>query len=494
MLLTTSALRCCSTFTKVGINQALDRSRIGSKLRVDGWIKSIRNQKKNAFVDIDDGLSTCKLQVIIDSSKIDSRISLHSAVSAFGTLEESEHPQQDFELIGDTLELVNPVSIPFAVSNRSPEVDMDVDLAKYPFSPRKFYPDHFTRAYPMFRSKLSDFSSLLRVRSAASFAIHSYLQSQDYIQIHTPVLTSNDCEGAGEVFQVMPANHDIVKAMRKDAKRPDSEAYFDKAVYLTVSGQLHLEAVTNGLMKTYTFGPTFRAEMGRSRRHLCEFSMVEAELGFAHDLQDILDLMENLIKSSLKSVLNSNMKDLEVYEKLCKMNKSSKNSPDIQLIQSVADSNFIVMRFQEAVDIIEAQFGSLNKGAGFSKEHELYLTEKHCKNTPVFVTDWPKKLKSFYCRLNDKNEALAVDLLFPRVGELCGGSLREHRAEMLEKAVLDSGIDLELFQWYLQLRKSGASPTGGFGMGFERLIQFMLGCNNIKDVLPFPRTPHNCLL
>ena len=293
-------------------------------------------------------------------------------------------------------------------------------------------------------------------------------------------------------------------------------SYFNKEVYLTVSGQLHLEAICNGISRVYNFSPAFRAESGKTRRHLSEFWMVEAEVGFADDLKtDVIDLMEDLVKQTVCAVLESNVDDLEMFAKLNCENKLSKHTTDLNLLCAIANLNkpFVIMTYQEAMDILiknESSFVSKPKyGEGFGNEHELFLVEKHCNNVPVHVIDWPKHTKPFYSRFKNEggnidmqNESIvsAVDLLFPKIGELCGGALREHRYEILKNRMEESGISADsklspTLKWYLNLRRiGGASPMGGFGMGFDRLIQFILGINNIRDAMPFPRTPHKCRL
>ena len=434
-------------------------------------------------------------------------------MSVTGTLTESPNPErQRFELQSVTqVTPVNTLTIPFTPPNTQPttthsqkkgklkkgmEVDVEVEeeqmcLQHYPFSPRKSYSEDFTRAYPMFRAKTGEFASVMRVRSALSFAIHSYFQRQGFVHIHTPALTSNDCEGAGEVFTVI--------------KKGESDYFDGQDVYLSVSGQLHLEAMTNGLARTYTFGPAFRAERSRTRRHLCEFQMVEAEVAFQDKISDVTDLTQDLIKSTVTSLLEgSAVEDLENYRRLSRNNKLSRSAKDSQkdsLLSRIADQSrdFITMTFDEAVAALEKSgvaVDATTRSGKLSKEQETFLVERYCDNVPVFVVDWPQASKPFYCRLDtDTGRAQAVDLLFPTVGELVGGSLREHRFDVLEAACKrqlgeqDKGMD-----WYLAMRKAGSSPTGGFGMGFERLVQFVMGCWNIRDTIPFSRTPHSCKL
>lgn len=284
------------------------------------------------------------------------------------------------------------------------------------------------------------------------------------------------------------------------------EKYFGKDVYLTVSGQLHLEAICNGISRVYNFSPVFRAEHGKSRRHLSEFWMVEAEVGFAYDIkQDVALLIESLVKHVLCSVLESSHKEIEIFAKLSHENDLSKNTTNFELLEMIADINkpFIIMTYDEALEILSKNSHIFQSkpiyGEGLGNEHELYLVEKHCSNIPVHIVEWPKSTKPFYTRLENTEIANAVDTLFPKVGELCGGALREHREDILLDRMKECGLyndkNLEAMQWYLNLRRiGGASPTGGFGLGFDRLIQLMLGINNIRDTMPFPRTPHKCRL
>ena len=297
---------------------------------------------------------------------------------------------------------------------------------------------------------------------------------------------------------------------------PDSResSYFNQDVYLTVSGQLHLEAVCNGISRVYNFSPAFRAEHGRSRRHLSEFWMIEAEVGFANDLKsDVIDLSESLVKHVISSVLKSNNDDLESFVKLNNENTLTKHTTNLELLAAVADIHkpYVIMSYKEAMQVLnqnQNEFQSKPKvGHSFGNEHELFLVEKYCNNVPVYVIDWPKSTKPFYSRLHNNNGrehsseevVSAVDLLFPKIGELCGGALREFREEILLQRMKECATDddklRKALQWYLDLRSvGGAAPSGGFGIGFDRMIQFILGINNIRDAMPFPRTPHKCRL
>ena len=462
------------------IKDALDASNIGKKLSIQGWVKSHRKQKLFSFIEVDDGLTLGgkKLQVICDSDKIQDGIKYHSAIKVTGTLIKSDHPMQEVELQADEIKLMSPMT-----------------NSKYPFQPRKKYDDEHPRNFPHFRAKLNDFSTMLRIRSALTFAIHEYFQSQNFIQIQTPVLTSNDCEGAGEQFLVTPANSEVSKVMKKTNIEDLNQAYFDKKTFLTVSGQLHLEAICNGIEKVYTFNPAFRAEKGRTRRHLSEFCMIEAEVAFLENHEDLLSLQENLIKKSLQKVLDSHQKDIEYYLYLSDL-KFKANEANLNHLNKVLNNEFIIMTYQEALDILDKNRNEfkapVDPNDGLGKEHETFLAEKYTNGVPIFIIDWPKNLKAFYARSKSENVVEACDLLFPSVGELCGGALREHDYEILESNIKKLGI--EGLDWYLDLRSSGAAPMGGFGLGFERLVQFLLKTYNIRDTIPFSRRPHDCKL
>lgn len=472
-------------YTQVTVKEALKVENVGKKLTVQGWVKAARLQKANAFVDIDDGLTIGgrKLQVVAAHEKVPENLTYHCAINVQGTLKKSDHPAQEVELVTDAIDVVTPI----------------LEKDNYPFQPRKRYDDDYPRAYPHYRAKLNDFASLLRLRSGLSHAFHDYFRSKDFIQIHTPVLTSNDCEGAGELFLVTPADEKVSKKMLREGGQDLSEAYFDTKVFLNVSGQLHLEAICNGLQNVYTFNSAFRAEMGRSRRHLSEFSMIEAEVAFLYNMSDLLFLQEDLIKSVIEQVLSTHSPDIEAYLHLNSLKQRVKKKgieSSLHHVETILKNKFIVMTYKEAFDALEKANESWQtkpcRTAGLGNEHELYLAGKYCSNVPVFIVDWPQELKAFYARRSKKDEGLvlASDLLFPAIGELCGGSLREDNHQVLTHTIGDRP---EL-QWYLDLRGSGAAPMGGFGLGFERLVQFLLKIPNIRDAVPFSRSPHNCKL
>lgn len=450
-------------------------SELPRRVRVQGWVKSVRKQKQNTFLDLGDGTSGRHLQVVAATELLPASLNFHSCVGVEGELVESGHPQQEVELRASSLQLVTSCA------------------ESYPFQPRTFAKPEFVRRQPGCKAKTNSVSSLLRLRNAASQAVHEHFQAREFLQIHTPVLTSNDCEGGGEVFTVTPPAAE------------GAEQYWDTPVHLTVSGQLHLEAVCNGLARVYTFNPAFRAERGRTRRHLSEFWMVEAEMAFTDDLQTIIDTMESLVKHTAAKLLDSCSADLEVYA------KATKGRSTVPLIEKLLASEVVVLPYSEAAALLARvpELGPL-VGGDLGREHEQWLCE-HAGGAPVAVTNWPADIKPFYMRTLDTepDKVAGVDLLVPgvsqvlkivficnknicQVGELCGGSLREPSYEVLAARlgrVPDHGLD-----WYLELRQQGAAHTGGFGLGFERLLQFLIGVENIKDTLPFHRAPHSCML
>lgn len=453
--------------------------------------------KENTFFDISDGSTSQKIQVIIPSTLHVDHLTTGASVVASGPLNKT--PKGQLELKANKLE----------VPGKCPLTD------GYPFLPRKSYPDDYIRQYLHLRPRTNKFSSLLRVRDAASLAIHEHLHSEGYVNIHTPILTSNDCEGAGEVFVVQPENKSLLKSMKKSGVSQE-ETYFDTKAFLTVSGQLHLEAAVHGLSKVYTFGPTFRAENSRSRLHLSEFYMLEVETAFSDSIEDLTNLIEKLLKGVTSRTLDKCNEDI--------LKVHNKSLEDFAWVQK----NFPIVTYEEAVGIVkrnEAALGKLNN-EGFTKEQEIFLA-KHFGDVPTFVINWPKKMKPFYmsgCPTDDTkvsltraslhygfnllfvqhfgelvilykmfsySEVSALDLLAPSVGEIAGGSLRESDYNKLKEKLSESNPKLD---WYLELRKYGNVPTSGFGLGFERYLQFLLGIGNIKDCIPFPRWPHNCAL
>ncbi|XP_017892795.1 probable asparagine--tRNA ligase, mitochondrial isoform X1 [Ceratina calcarata] len=434
---------------------------VGRHVKIQGWIHAVRKMKDNIFVDIMDGSTPKMLQVVIPKSEKPEKLSYGCSIRAEGTLALS--PNGRIELHANNVAVIGSCDV----------------MDGYPFAPRKQYPEDYVRQYLHLRPRTRKFSSLLRLRDLASATFENYLRNKGFISMHTPVLTSNDCEGAGELFLVKPDSKDLSNSMRKEGLT-EEESYFNTKTFLTVSGQLHLEAVSRAFTKVYTFGPTFRAENSKSRLHLSEFRMLEAELAFVNDINVIMDEVELMIKYVLKEIFEKGASDIEVI-----------GGQDVQWLTE----KFARITYDDAIDILQNNANSLEKsityGDSLSKEHELFLVKRN-NNIPVFIINWPKEGKPFYMKEceDDSSKVAAMDLLVPTVGELVGGSIREDDYEKL-KSKLPLTTDLA---WYLELRKYGNVSTGGFGMGFERFLQYAFNIPNIKDTLPFPRWPHNCSL
>ncbi|CAB3242203.1 unnamed protein product [Arctia plantaginis] len=410
------------------IAAVLKKPTVGKVTEIKGWVKNLRKQKDLIFADVSDGSCAQKLQIVI----------------------------------------------PKALATNSLTYGSSVHITDgYPFNPRTTHPPEYTRQYLHLRTRTNYMAAILRVRSSLTKHIHDYYTLKKYTNINTPILTSNDSEGAGEVFKLQPDNEETVKAMMQENKDRDS-VYFGSKTFLTVSGQLHLEAACRGMGDVYTLGPTFRAENSRSRLHLSEFYMLEAELAFCKTIEQLQLAIEELIKYIFVNIRNTNEADLFLIDK--------KNVSPTWI-----DKQFITITYDEARQILQKK-GTNVADEGINKEQELTLVE-HCDGVPVFVIKWPKDMKSFYMKEceEDKTKVDALDLLTPITGEVVGGSLREDDYKKL-KLKLPS----EKLNWYLELRKFGNIPTGGYGLGLERLLQVLCNVHNIKDTIPFPRWPHNC--
>lgn len=439
---------------------------------VKGWIKSIRKLKNLVFLDVNDGSSSNSLQIVVNKSDLPSNASYGSSVVASGCI--SLNPNNKLELVANSFEVIG-----------------NCDIEEYPFRPKKAYTNEYVRQHLHLRFRTDRFASLIRVRNQANLSMHDYFMKKGYLNIHTPILTSNDCEGAGEVFNITPGNEEVLKSMGS-SKLAKEEIFFNDKVYLTVSGQLHLEAAARGMGNVYTFGPTFRAENSKSRLHLSEFYMAEAECSFTSSIEDITSVTEELVKHMTAHILNNAADDVYTCRKLF----SESDNSTLEHLENVMTSKFTVMSYKEAAEIISKNLDKFKTAFSFNdaftKEQELFLVKMN-SNKPVFVVDWPTVLKPFYMKKipGVESTVAAFDLLCPIVGELCGGSLREDDYNKLESELIKNKL-LEKLQWYLDLRKYGNVQTGGFGMGFERYLQVLLNINNIKDAIPFPRWPHNC--
>ncbi|XP_064500952.1 asparaginyl-tRNA synthetase isoform X1 [Pseudopipra pipra] len=466
------ALRRCASLpraVRLRVREALGAREAADAVRVQGWVRSVRSQKEVLFLHINDGSSLEHLQVVANPSLENRDLTFGSAVEVQGKLVKSPHRKQNMELQAETICVVGPC-----------------DIWSFPLKMKERHPLEYVRQFPHLRCRNNTLGSLLRIRSEATAAIHSFFQDNGYVHIHTPIITSNDCEGAGELFQIEASSE-----VRESAEKTH---FFNVPAFLTVSGQLHLEVMAGAFTHVFTFGPTFRAENSQSRRHLAEFYMVEAELSFTESLQDIMQVMEDLFKTVTSTVLSRCPHDVELFHKYVAPAQKTKDR-----LEQILKNKFVTISYSEAVEILKQASQTFTFkpewGCDLQTEHEKYLV-KHCGEIPVFVINYPYDLKPFYMRDNEdgpQHTVAAVDLLVPGIGELCGGSLREERLPFLESRLQRLGLT-DAYQWYLDLRKFGSVPHGGFGMGFERYLQYILGVDNIKDVIPFPRFSHSCLL
>ncbi|XP_061185236.1 probable asparagine--tRNA ligase, mitochondrial isoform X1 [Saccostrea echinata] len=433
-----------------------------------GWVRHIRKQKHVTFIHVNDGTQLSTTQIVTEPRLCPSELTEGSCITATGRFQESIAKKQNIEFQAEDI-----------------KVHGFCNLQKYPFQPRTIHSNDYSRQYPHLRPKTSLFSSVMRIRNTATMAVHRYFQENGYIFIHTPILSSNDCEGAGQLFTVKISD----KQTESNEKKTASEFFYSQA-FLTVSGQLHLEAMASGISKVYTFSPAFRAERSATTHHLAEFYMIEAELSFTDSLEDIMQLMEGLIKFITNDTLKTSSKDIEFVHK-----RNSVSKDRVKAIEAMTEKDFIRMPYEEALEISNriSDTSKLKWGDDLQRAHEKALV-KHCGNVPVFVTDYPEELKPFYARRNPDNRTVAgLDLLIPGVGELCGGTLREERYDLLHQKLKSKNL-LDALSWYLELREFGSCPHGGFGMGFDRYLQFLLGMPNIKDVTAFPRWTGHCPL
>ena len=455
-----------------------------NQITVAGWVRAFRG---NRFIELNDGSTIENIQCVISDSNIQNeayrKINVGSSVKIEGNLIESIGKGQNFEVEILNLEILG-----------------DSDPENYPIQPKK-HSFEFLREQAHLRIRTSTFSAVMRIRSKLAYGVHKFFNDKGFNYIHTPIITSSDAEGAGEMFQVTTLNHSQV-----DKKNLDyTEDFFGKKTSLTVSGQLEAETYALGLGNVYTFGPTFRAENSNTSRHASEFWMIEPEMAF-YDLNDNMNLAESFLKYILEFMISSCKEDLKfLNERLSKEQiQKPKNERDemtlLEKIKFTIDNKFVRITYSDAFEILKnSNYNKKKKfnflidewGSDFQSEHERFLVEKHFKS-PVIIYDYPSKIKAFYMRLNDdKKTVRAMDVLFPGIGEIIGGSQREERLDILVKRINEMGIDEKELWWYLDLRKYGTVPHSGFGLGFERLIMFCTGMQNIRDVIPYPRTPKN---
>ncbi len=440
----------------------------GKSVNVAGWVRTARDSKNMAFLNINDGTSLKHLQIVIDKSKFGedelSRAAKNGAsVSVDGTVVKAMK-EGEFEINADKIELLG-------------DCPQDYPLQK------KYHSMEFLRTIPQLRVRTNTFNAMLRVRSKLSFAIHRFFQESGFCYIHTPIITGSDCEGAGEIFRVTTNGYENAK-LAKDEAEYIANDFFRRKAGLTVSGQLEGEVAAMAMGKIYTFGPTFRAENSNTPRHAAEFWQVEPEVAFAK-LPDIIEIAQSMIKYIIKAVIDECPEELAFFEKAFEAGLREK-------LQKVVDSDFVVLDYAEAIKILEKSGEKFQYpvewGLDLQSEHERYITEK-VFNKPVFVTNYPKKIKSFYMKQNDDGLTVAAtDLLVPGVGEIIGCSEREADYEKLKQAMVDRNMNLEDYTGYLDLRKYGSVPHSGFGLGLERIMMYVTGIGNIRDVQLYSRT------
>ncbi|NLL02228.1 MAG: asparagine--tRNA ligase [Mollicutes bacterium] len=448
------------------IKELFKESYIGKDVTICGWIKNHRKQAKFGFIDLFDGTYFKSVQIVYtdENSNFEEiqKILIGSSIEVTGKVVESEG-SQDFEIKADKITVLG-------------ECD-----ETYPIQPKR-HTREFLRTIAHLRPRTNLFNAIFRIRSVTSFAIHEYFQNNGFIYFHAPIITASDCEGAGNMFQVTTLDLDKLN------KKPDyKEDFFGKKSSLTVSGQLEAETFALAYKKVYTFGPTFRAENSNTKTHASEFWMIEPEMAFC-DLDDDMKVMEEMLKYVVKAVLDRCPYEMQFLDNFVQKGL-------IQKLENLINSTFTKITHKEVIDILKKadikwEFNP-EYGEDIAKEHEKYITEYF--NGPVFVFNWPKDIKAFYMKLNDDNKTVAaVDLLVPEAGELIGGSQREENYDKLIKRMKELNLNTEEMSWYLDLRKYGSVIHSGFGMGFERLLIYLTGVDNIRDVIPYPRTPNNC--
>ena len=466
------------------VSKVLSEPKIGEEILVKGWVKSFR---ANRFIALSDGSSFNTLQVVVDfenyPEELIKRISFHSCVSIKGKLVESQGSGQQVELVAEDIEILG-----------------DSDAGAYVLQPKKMTQEYL-REKAHFRMRTNTFSAVFRIRHAVAYAIHKYFNDNNYYYLHTPIITGSDAEGAGEMFHVTTFKPD--QAPKDEAGQVDyKQDFFGKETNLTVSGQLQAEIGALALGKVYTFGPTFRAENSNTSRHLAEFWMIEPEVAFC-DIDGDMDLAEDFSKYLISYVLENYPDDLAFLEKRIldaekQMPKEQRRPmPLIESLKFVVENDFERITYSDAVNLLrnskpykKGRFEfDVEWGKDLQAEHERWLVEKKFKR-PVIVRDYPKGIKALYMRQNEDDKTVAaMDVLFPGIGEVIGGSQREERLDKLTQRMKEMDIPEHELWWYLELRKFGGCPHAGFGMGFERMVQYITGMSNIRDVIPFPRTP-----
>ncbi len=448
------------------VREIFDHDGGGAEVLVQGWVKTKRSSKNVSFIQLNDGSTLKDLQVVVDGDLPDHHLveslTTGSSVGVVGTLVESPGKGQRFEVQAKHLEVLG-----------------EADPESYPLQKKRHTPE-FLREIAHLRPRTNTFGAMARLRNAIAFAIHSFFQSRGFLYIHTPIITASDAEGAGSMFRVTTLDP-------LDPRANPEEDFFGKPAFLTVSGQLEAEIFALALADVYTFGPTFRAENSNTARHLAEFWMVEPEVAFC-DLDGLAELSEDFLKYVFAYVLEHCRDDMAFFNQWY-------DDGAVSTLEGIVESSFERLTYTEAVDILQKSGEDfefpVEWGRDLQSEHERYLTEKRLQR-PVVVTDYPREIKAFYMRLNDDGRTVrAMDVLVPRIGEIIGGSQREDRLDVLVDRLKQSGLDEDRYWWYLDLRRYGSVPHAGFGLGFERTVQFVTGMQNIRDVSPFPRTPRS---
>ncbi len=446
--------------------QALHAKAATDLILIKGWVRTRRDAKGFSFLEVNDGSCLKNIQIIVDETVGDlstlSEMTTGAAVGVEGALVASPGKGQKWEIHATKMDLLGAA-----------------DAATYPLQ-KKRHSDEFLRTIAHLRPRTNKYGALYRIRSESAFAVHRFFRERGFHYLHTPIITGSDCEGAGELFRVttLPAD-----STGEDCT-PETD-FFGKTAGLTVSGQLEAELAACALGDVYTFGPTFRAENSNTPRHAAEFWMIEPEMAFA-DLEDDMDLAEALVKNVTSSVMETSREDLELFARF--VDKSL-----MKTLDTIIGASYTRLPYAEAVDILDRSGKAfefpVEYGMDLQTEHERYLCEETFKK-PVIIFNYPKEIKPFYMRINDDDQTVAaMDLLVPRIGELIGGSQREERYEVLNSRMLDSGMNSDDYWWYMDIRRFGTVPHAGFGLGFERLLMMITGITNIRDVIPFPRTP-----
>lgn len=438
---------------------------------INGWVKKIRDQKNFGFIEVNDGSFFKGVQVVFDTRLSNfeeiSRLSIISSIEVKGKLVKSQGAGQAFEIMAEEINVFQKADLEYPLQNK-----------RHTFE--------YLRTKAHLRPRTNTFSAVFRVRSVVAYAIHKFFQENGFVYVHTPIITGSDCEGAGEMFRVTTLDLNNLPK-KEDGTVDNSKDFFGKETNLTVSGQLSGETFCSAFRNIYTFGPTFRAENSNTARHASEFWMIEPEIAFA-DLEANMELAESMVKYIIKFVMDECPEEMEFFNNFIEKGLFDK-------LNNVLNSEFGRLTYTEAIDILLKSGKKFDYpvewGIDLQSEHERYLAEEYFKK-PVFLTDYPKDIKAFYMKLNpDGKTVRAMDLLAPGIGEIIGGSQREDSLEILENRITELGMKPEDYEFYLDLRRFGSFPHSGYGLGFERIIMYITGMTNIRDVIPFPRTPNN---